>query len=505
MKIFSTNTIRALDKQTMISESISSLELMENAALAFCRKYCELYNNKSTVLVLCGPGNNGGDGLAITRILLHAGYQAEAILYHQQNLSDDCSKNALLLQANYPEKFTEQVVDFDLPKIDTATVIIDALFGTGLSRTVGGQYAFLIEKINGSENCIVSVDIPSGMDADSVPNENILAVRAHHTISFEFPKFCFLFHEAEPFCGQWHVVSIGLSKQAIAQSSTSNYLIDNQTITSIYKKRHDFAHKGTHGHVLLLAGSTGMAGASVLASKAALRAGAGLVTLHGPATNRIICQTSVPEVIYHSDTHNDSISIYPTLSTYNALAIGCGIGQSVETRTMFEKLLTEIQIPMVIDADALNLLSKNQKWHEQIPCNAILTPHSGEFDRLFGTCQNRWQRIEKARAICTAYNFCLVLKGKFTVVIAPNGICYFNPTGNNGLATAGTGDVLTGMLVGLLAQGYSAVNAAIIGVYLHGKAADMALKKQSPESLIASDVIENIGQAFKSEISNNNP
>lgn len=497
MKLFTAENIRRIDELTINNEPIASIDLMERAAKCFFNKFCTLYDKSTPICVICGPGNNGGDALAVARMLLQADYTVSVYLFYTNSLSADCSVNKQKLISDFPEKLIEQTTEFTAPQIKpNETVIIDGLFGSGLSRPLSGLFLNVVIWINNSEYKVVSIDIPSGMFCEDYPADNQIVVQADYTLTFQFPKLSFLLPEAGSRVGEWQVLNIELNTDAIEGTLSEYFFTDKNFIQNKIKSRARFSHKGTFGHVLLIAGSKGMAGASVLASRAALRSGAGLVTLHGPECNRLICQSSVPELIYSTDKNNDLIIGFPDLKNYKTIGIGCGLGSAPETASMLEKLFTELFSPCVIDADALNIIARNKHFMDLIPEKSILTPHPKEFDRLFGVNNSTWQRIQKAREIAKRFNVIIVLKGAYSVVVNAAGLCYFNSTGNAGLATAGTGDVLTGILSALLTQGYEPLDAAILGAYLHGLAAERALNSQSRESMIAGDVIENIGNAF---------
>jgi NAD(P)H-hydrate epimerase len=497
MKLFTAENIRLIDELTMKNEPVASIDLMERAAKRFFNQFCSLFDASTPVCVVCGPGNNGGDALAVARMLKEAKYVVSVCLYNTGSLSVDCAVNKQRFTAVYPNLLNEQTTEFIPQQINKSeTVIIDGLFGSGLSRPLSGLFLDVVNWINNSGCKVVSIDIPSGMFCEDNPVDNQSKVQANYTLTFQFPKLSFLLPEAGSRVGEWQMLDIVLNTDAIEGSSSEYFFTDKNFLQNKINNRARFSHKGTFGHVLLIAGSKGMAGASVLASRAALRSGAGLVTLHGPECNRVICQSSVPELIYSTDKNNDLIVGFPDLKNYKTIGIGCGLGSAPETASMLEKLFTELFSPCVIDADALNIISRNKHFMDLIPEKSILTPHPKEFDRLFGVNNSTWQRLQKAREIAKRFNVIIVLKGAYSVVVNADGLCYFNSSGNAGLATAGTGDVLTGILSALLAQGYEPLDAAILGVYLHGLAADRALNSQSCESMIAGDVIENIGNAF---------
>ncbi|MFZ4582772.1 MAG: NAD(P)H-hydrate dehydratase [Paludibacter sp.] len=497
MKLFNTENIRSIDQLTIKYEPVSSISLMERAATAFYNRFKSLYGNAKHVYVFCGPGNNGGDALAVARMLKDSKFDISVFLFENTKLSDNCLKNKQRILDEYPRTLKVFTDSFDEPVVlNENSIIIDGLFGSGLTRPISGVYSQAVQWINNCSCKVVSIDIPSGLYGDIEILENQLIVKADITLTFQFPKLSFFMPESACYLGQWESLDIGLDQKAIESINSDFELIEKSDITKIYKHRNKFSHKGTYGHALIIAGSKGMAGASVLAAKAALRSGAGLVTLHGPECNRVIVQTVVPELIFNSDKQNDCVSTFPDLKNYNTIGIGCGIGTLPDTCNMIEKLFTEMFSPCVIDADALNVISRSKHFMDLIPEKSILTPHPKEFDRLFGSQNSSFSRLSKAREIAKRYHLIIVLKGTFTTIITSDGKVYFNNTGNSGLATAGTGDVLTGILTSLLAQGYSPENAACMAVFLHGKAAELSIENQSEESLIAGDIIENLGKAF---------
>jgi ADP-dependent NAD(P)H-hydrate dehydratase / NAD(P)H-hydrate epimerase len=496
MKIFNTSQVRALDAVTITNEPITSIDLMERAADAVFNAFIETFELNRPVFILAGPGNNGGDALALARKLLKINVEASVILLSNSKLSADCEANKIRLQHMFPAAITEQKTQFVAPVISKQTLIIDGLFGSGLTRPIEGIYADAVYWANNSGNEIISIDIPSGLQGEENTNFSTPIVKAKHTFSFQFPKLSFLLPESGSFVGDWQILNIGIHSEAISSIYTPYSFLMRNEVLAILKNRDKFSHKGTFGHLLLLAGCKDMAGAAVLSSKAALRSGAGLVTVHSAACNRIIVQCSAPEAIFHSDKNEEVISEFPILEKFDAVAVGSGIGQNPETVSSMKQLLLALNKPCVIDADALNIISENKSLLEKIPVHSILTPHPKEFERLFGKTENSYRRMLKASEMAVKYQFIIILKGAHTAIALPDGQVIFNSTGNAGMATAGSGDVLTGILGSLLAQGYSAENASKLGVYIHGLAADIALNTQSKESLIAGDIVAFLGKAF---------
>ncbi|MBP8945809.1 MAG: NAD(P)H-hydrate dehydratase [Paludibacteraceae bacterium] len=496
MKIFPTSLIRKLDEYTIQHEPIASIDLMERAARSLCNKILE-YFRFSSFCVLAGPGNNGGDALALARMLLEKNYCVKVFLLHTGSLSVDCQQNKERLIKKFPDCLQEMTSLFSPPEVSENTIIIDGLFGSGLSRPLSGIYAEAVQWINASGKTVIAIDIPSGLAGEENKDLSQPIVKANYTFSFQFPKLSFFFTENEPFVGKWEILDIGIHPKGIAQTETNYYFLEKSEIKNLLHERKRFSHKGTYGHLLIIAGSKGMAGAAVLASKAALRSGVGLVTVHGPACNRIILQTKVPEALFESDKEENFISEFQNLEKYNSFAIGPGIGKDEKTANMLEQFLLKLPKSLVLDADALNIISLQKEWLKNLPSDAIFTPHPKEFERLFGRDENSFARMLKIQCLTQELKVIIVLKGAYTLIGTPDGNIFFNSTGNNGMATGGTGDVLTGIIGSLLAQGYTSKEAAIIGVYLHGLAGDIALANQSPESLIAGDIVESIGKAFQ--------
>lgn len=499
MKFFSTSQIRQLDQYTIDHEPIAPIDLMERAADAL---YWDLEAHipyLQTICILAGPGNNGGDALALARMLLLSRYSVSVYLLHTGGLSDDCEISRKRLLEKFPTALTELENEFIAPSINEDSILIDGLFGSGLTRPLTGIYAQAVEWLNSSPCKVVAIDIPSGLhgEENSIDDSSII-VRADYTLSIQFPKLSFLLPECQKYVGEWRTVAIGLHPKAIEMTDSNLFYLEQNDILPLLKQRTKFSHKGTFGHAYIAAGSLDMGGAAVLSARAALRSGAGLVTVHSAAANRIIVQSVVPEAIFQSDKADNFITEIDTFETYNAVAIGPGIGKDAETVEMLHHFLKNYNKPCILDADALNIISQNKELLTLIPKNSIITPHPKEFERLFGKGNSGYGRMKKASEFARKLEIIIILKGANTLIATPDGKLYFNSTGNSGMATAGSGDVLTGMLAGLLAQDYAPEDTAKVGVYLHGLAGDLALENQSTESLIAGDIVENIGQAFNS-------
>jgi ADP-dependent NAD(P)H-hydrate dehydratase / NAD(P)H-hydrate epimerase len=499
MKIFATSLIHQLDQYTIEHEPVASIDLMERAADALYWEFISNFPYLQPVCIFAGQGNNGGDSLALARLLLNTGYSVSVVLIHPSDLSPDCETNLKRLLEVFPNALTELKDKFAAPEITNETIIIDGLFGSGLSRPLSGIFAEAVKWINQSGCKVVAIDIPSGLQGEENQlNDKSNIVKATLTLSLQFPKLAFFFPENAAYVGNWEVIEIGIHPRAIEQTSSDLFYLEETDIAALLKKRYKFSHKGTFGHALIVAGSKGMAGASVLSSKAALRSGAGLVTVHGPECNRIIVQTAIPEAIFQSDFNSEFISNVDSIESFNAIAIGPGISTHATTVEMLGQFIKKLNKPCVFDADALNIIGQHQELLELIPENSLLTPHPKEFERLFGACNSSYERMKKAQKAAHELSVIIVLKGANTLISTPEGKLYFNSTGNSGMATAGSGDVLTGILVSLLAQGYLPEEAAKVGIFLHGRAGDLALENESKESLIAGDIIEQLGKAYES-------
>ena len=499
MKIFCTSQITALDQYTIAREPISSIDLMERASKKFTEAFTKEVSTTRRIFIFAGPGNNGGDALAIARLLAAENYQVETYLFNNKGkLSIDCNINKIRILSMININFYE--IKENLPPIAIAKedIIIDGLFGSGLNKPVLGIAGEIIRLMNQSGAKIYSIDMPSGLFGEN--NEKNIAeniIKAYKTFTFQAPKLAFLLSDNAPYVGDWQILDIKLHPEGINQLETPFYYLDKKDIISLLHSRKRFDYKNNFGHALIVAGSKGKIGAAILAAKACLRIGAGLVTAHIPECGEIAMQIASPETMTQTDKARDFISEVPNLESFSAIGVGCGIGQTETTLIALEKLLTEINKPLVLDADALNLISNHKELRQKIPANSILTPHVGELERLVGKSTSAYERLEKARSLAAYLQVIIILKGAYTAVCLPNKEVYFNSTGNPGMATAGSGDVLSGIITGLLAQSYSPDEAARIGVFIHGLAGDIAVGKIAQESLIAGDIIEYIGEAYQ--------
>lgn len=493
MKIPNIQAARAADAYTIENEPISSVDLMERAATQiYFWLLKKLKTKEVSIKIFCGMGNNGGDGLALARLLATNDIFAQVYIVH---VSDKFSHDA---EVNYQRlKEIPDVPMFDIfskddfPKISDDEIIVDALIGSGLSRPLEGLAAELVTHLNDNQAVRIAIDIASGLNGDSINNGGVI-FRPDYTVSMQFPKMAFLYPENEPFVGKWEVLDIKIHPDYIENLETTNFYTTADVIKPLLHKRGKHSHKGTYGHALLIAGSTGKTGAALLASEACLRSGVGLLTTHLPKAAMLPLQVYLPEAMISPDKSDDSFSQVPDLQPYNAIGVGPGLGKAEETVNALKRLIQEARVPLVLDADALNIISENKTWLAFLPENTIVTPHPKEFERLFGKTDNSQQRIELQREMSAKYRIIIVLKGANTSITFPNGSCFFNSTGNPGMATAGSGDVLTGIILSLLAQRYTPEEAAIIGVFMHGRAGDKAAEKLGMESMIAGDIVKKL-------------
>jgi NAD(P)H-hydrate epimerase len=504
MKVLSAKQIREADAYTIAHEPVKSIDLMERAATACVKwieeEYVNLKKNfnEGVLHIFCGPGNNGGDGLAIARLLAGKRNNIHVYIIHAGGkYSEDFLINEERLKPVRGITIAGISRNTDLPVIDKKDTLIDALFGSGLSKVPEGIYSEVIHHINQSGAAVISIDIPSGLFCDQ-PSAGInkYIVEANYTLSFEFPKLAFLFPENGKYVGQWRVLPIGLGKKFIEDASTKNFFITHDDVAALYRPRDKFSHKGTYGQALLISGSYGKMGAALLGAKAGLRAGAGLLTVHVPKCGYNILQRTVPEAMAYVSEGENHISGRIKCEQYNAVAIGPGIGTAQDTASALKLLIQESPVAMILDADAINILSENKTWLSFIPKNSIFTPHPKEFERLIGKSTDNFERHKMQVDFAVKHGVYVVLKGSHTSIACPDGSTWFNSTGNPGMATAGSGDVLTGILLGLAAQGYTAHATCLLGIYLHGLAGDIAAKKMSEEAMMAGDIIENLGEAY---------
>lgn len=502
MKIFLSNQIKEIDTATCKAQSIDSIELMERAAGALCCEIMQRFRPSQRIVVIAGPGNNGGDALATARMLIEQGYRrVEVFLFNVSNrLSHDCEEEKKrLITAADDVDFTEVIKEFSPPSLSEADVVIDGLFGAGLKEQLQGGFKMLVRYINESHAFVISIDIPSGLFGEN--NEAVNrrdVVHANLTFAFQFPRISFFMSENADVVGEWQLLDIDLDRQAVRSTPTTWYLIDERGVSRTLQQRPRFSGKRDYGSALVMAGSLGMMGAAVLCSRAALRTGAGLVTCHSARCGMNILQTAVPEAMFEPDKQDRCISDMRMHHQHQAVAAGPGIGTYAETSQALEGLLNNARCPLVLDADALNCIAARPALLTMLPQMTIITPHAGEFDRLFGEHLSDEARMKKALEKSQYYGIIIVLKGHHTMIVRPDGKVYFNSTGNPGMATAGAGDVLTGVITGFLAQGYKPELAASLGVYIHGLAGDMAAEELGEYGMTASDIVANLPKAIKS-------
>lgn len=497
MKIFSAEQIYQGDKLTIERQNISSTDLMERAGTQiFNWIHLRMQGVQVPIHIFCGIGNNGGDGLVLARHLILDGYNVNVYIV---NYSDKRSKDFLINYdkiKNITKKWPTLLNDAEsFPDIKPDDIIIDAIFGIGLNRPIADWVKTLFQHCKISKAFTLSIDIPSGLRTNKIPKNENDVVWAGYTLCFASPKLVFFLPETAKYTEHWEVLEIGLDREFLFTTTTEADLIGKPEVLSMYMPRDKFSHKGEQGHSLIIGGSYGKIGAVVLASKAALSAGSGLVTSYIPTCGYTVMQTAFPEAMVLTDEDdtiisNIKIGIKPTV-----IGLGVGMGTHEKTIKALEVFLKSNKTPLVIDADGINILSKNPKLIDLLPKDTVLTPHPKELERLLGMWKNDFDKLEKAKAFSKKHELILVLKGAHTITVYHDKL-YVNTSGNPGMATAGSGDVLTGIVTGLISQGYSPLIATVFGVYLHGKSADIAVSDYSYQSLIASHIIEYLGAAY---------
>lgn len=495
-KIYAVSCLAEIDRYTVEKESIKSIDLMNRAAGRFTEKLVEFFPGEVNFQIVAGPGNNGGDGFVCARLLREWGRQVEVYgVFPGEKRSPDCEESFqryLKIGGKYTEVKRGEEMFFEHQNV----VIVDALLGTGVNRPVTGLFADVIGVMNAAGHPIVALDMPSGLMGENNAGNDGAIVQAERTITFQSPKLAMMLPENYPYVGEWTVVDIGLNPEVLAETLSRYYLLDERGVSERLLKPKKFAHKGSQGHVLLVAGSEKMPGAAVLAARSAVRAGAGLVTVHVPGMVKNLLHLSVPEVLVSAD-RNPRCFTGCEVDGYQAVAVGPGIGKEAETGEGLKELLRKWQGKLVLDADALNLLAENPDTWEWIPENCILTPHPKEFERLAGKSENDFDRLNKLSIFARQRGVIVVLKGAHTVIASPDGRCYFNVTGNPGMAKGGAGDVLTGVIAGLLASGHSPLEAALVGVFVHGLAGDRVKERLSVRGMAVSDIVEELGGVWK--------
>ncbi|MDE6072831.1 MAG: NAD(P)H-hydrate dehydratase [Muribaculaceae bacterium] len=503
MKIFTSAAIKELDKATCEAENITSLQLMERAAELVTDELNSRFEPGQRFVVMAGPGNNGGDALAVARMLTERGYRnIEVYLFNiTGKLSADCEAEREKLITVEGVEFTEVNKEFTPPYLTNKDVVIDGLFGTGLSEPLKGGFVAVARYINESGAYVVSIDMPSGLfgeDNSQINRRDV--IHANLTLAFQLPRLSFFFEENYNILGEVKLLDIKLDKNKMKEMTTSYQVVERRNIRPLLNKRYPFTGKRDYGSALLFCGSIGMMGAAVLCARATLKSGAGLVTVHGPKNGMDILQTAVPECMYEPDRNDHYISDMRVHHDHQAIAVGPGIGVSERTIDALEALLKAGKSSLVLDADALNCISRRPALLSMLPPKTIITPHIGEFDRLFGEQRSSEDRLKMALEMSRQHNIIIVLKGHYTATVRPTGRVYINPTGNPGMATAGAGDVLTGVIAAFLAQGYSPEHAATFGVFVHGLAGDMAAEELGEFGLTSGDIANYVGRAIRSII-----
>lgn len=498
MKVLNQEQMHWVDEQTISIQKIHSTELMDRAVheLYLHIKCLSWFDALKPVYVFAGSGNNGGDGIGIARLFGEEGVEVTVFYcdYHAPTYENQRMRDHLPRRKYLTEKVIE--AENDIPLLDPSGIIIDALFGSGINRPVEDIWELVIHRINDYNNKVISIDVPSGLHPDRIM-DNASMVQADLTLTIGSPKLTFFFPELNKTIGSWCIIDIQLSDQAIDQCNSSYYYIDRSFIQKfVHLRRDKFSHKGTYGHALLVNGSFGKMGAAILAARSCLRSGVGLLTCHVPGTGYPIMQSTVPEAMVSVDQHDYYFHTKIDTSNYDVIGIGSGLDDRSGVCEALLHVIENAHAPMVLDADALNIIAKHPDWLKLLPDDSILTPHPGEFRRLFGTWDSDMEKLERQREISRKYKLFIVLKGANTSVSCPSGEVYFNSTGNPGMATAGSGDTLTGIITGLCAQGLGSKKAALLGVYIHGLAGDLAVNKRSQISMVSSDITDHLGEAF---------
>lgn len=497
MKIFSAEQLYEADKATIEKQQITSEELMERAATqVFQWLHQRLKGAPMQIHVFCGIGDNGGDGLVVGRLLIEHGYN---VIVYVVNCSESRSKNFLLNYdkiKNVTKKWPILMKgEEDFPEINAEDIIVDAIFGIGLNRCPDGWVKKLIQYLNESKAFKLAIDIPSGLYSNSPLEDKEAVLRANHTLTFQAPKFAFFLPETAGFVSNFDVLDIGLDAEYLRNTEPLAQLISKPEAQRFYQPREKFGHKGTYGHALIVAGSYGKIGAAVLATTAAFRIGAGMVTAFVPKCGYNILQTAVPEAMVITDKEEEFITEIIFDFEPSAIGIGMGIGKNKATVETLKKLFQKKEIPFVIDADALNNISENKELLKLLPKNSILTPHPGELKRLIGAWKNDYEKLEKVKKFSKKREVVVVLKGAYTITVYGDKM-YINTSGNPGMATAGSGDALSGVITGLLSQGYDPLLASVFGVYMHGLSGDIASDQMGYESIMAGDIIDNLAEAY---------
>lgn len=503
MKIFNSEKLREIDKATCEAQQVDSVELMERAASAVSYEIISRFLPGQRIVVVAGPGNNGGDALAVARMLIEQGYRkVEVFLFNVTGrLSHDCEVERKRLIALDAVDFTEIEREFNPPYLSEDDVVIDGLFGSGLNKPLQGGFRAVARLINESGAYVVSIDVPSGLFGEW--NDNVVlrdVIHADLTLTFQTPRLSFFFEDNEQCVGEWKILDIDLDEATIRKTQADFTLVEARNVRPLLRPRRNFTGKRDYGSALVMAGSLGMMGAAVMCARAALRCGAGLATVHSARCGMPVIQTAVPEAMFEPDSSENFISDMSVYHNHQVVMAGPGIGTREKTANALADLLKKVKSPLVLDADALNCIAQHPEMLPLLPPQTVITPHQGEFDRLFGEQQTAEQRLKKAIEMAQYYNIIIVLKSHHTAIVRPTGRVYFNSSGNPGMATAGAGDVLTGVIGAFIAQGYRPDLAATIGVYIHGLAGDLAASEIGQFGVIASDISDHLGRAINKVI-----
>lgn len=501
MRLFTNEEIRAIERHTIESDGITMDELIERVADGVADEICSRWRSDKPTIIFAGPGNNGADALASARLLCDRGFRPEIYLFNigGNKLSPECAAQRDRLLDEHPEvTFFEVTNSFNMPQLNSGYLVIDGLFGSGLCEELQGGFKMLVQNVNDENATVVAIDLPSGMFGDWNPHiVNRNTIHATLTLAIQFPRLCFFIPDNAELIGEWKVIDIGLVVEPHMASSASFCLVEQRDIRMRLHHRKEFCSKADFGSAILYAGSYGMAGAAILASRGALRSGVGKLTVCSPKCTYEILQTAVPEALYlHNRGELHIVDIHPDRS-FNAIGIGPGIGTNELTVKALENFLASINQPVVLDADALNCIAIKPQMLNTIPILSILTPHNAEFDRLFGPQSSGEARLHTAIEKARYYQIFIVLKGHYTAIVRPDGKVYFNSSGTPAMATAGSGDVLTGIILSMLAQGFPAELASIIAVYVHGVAGELAAADHGEYGVIAGDIADNVGRAIK--------
>lgn len=497
MKIFSAEQLYEADKTTVEKQEITSEALMERAGTQIFNWLHErLQGSQVPIHIFCGIGDNGGDGLVVGRLMIEHGYN---VIVYVVNCSDKRSKSFLLNYDRIKNATKKWPIlmkgENDFPVINPDDIIVDAIFGIGLNRCPGGWVKKLIQYFNKSKAFKLAIDIPSGLFSNSALKDKEAVLKANHTLTFQAPKLAFFLPETAPFVSNYDVLDIGLDLDFLQKTESLAELISKPEAQRFYQSRDKFGHKGTYGHALIVAGSYGKMGAAVLSTAAAFRIGAGLVTAFVPKCGYNILQTTIPEAMVLTDKEEEFLSDISVDFEPSAIGIGMGIGKNKATVEALKNIFQKKDIPFVIDADALNIISENKELLKLIPKKSVLTPHPGELKRLIGDWKNDYDKLEKVKKFSNKLDVVVLIKGAYTITVYGDKL-YINTSGNPGMATAGSGDALSGIIAGLLSQGYDPLLASVFGVYMHGSAGDIAAAQMGYEAIMAGDIIDNISEAY---------